>query len=146
MSDVSQKAVTLVQGLNKDLWGKVRNLPQSVKTMVWMHLTAPWIPNFAAFVIVPLREGLDRYLGQPVVQFGAETWYYPSLDWWMAHSDTSHPPAGSGCSEAAHIAFLTREGESAEFAYAAILKDGTIGIAGPGDFYEECAFWSSGAR
>lgn len=144
---VALRAVEELQSLNKDLWSRVSqdgSIPQTVKTMIYMHVTAPWIPNFVGYIITPLHDGLDGFLGKPVVEYGPSTWYQPSMAWWMAHAERSHPPKGEGCDAGVHSSFLTAEGENAEFGYAAMLKDGTVLVLGPEDFDVECAFWASG--
>lgn len=149
MKDVADRALETLYGLNKDLWAKASVDPgihQSVKTNIYMHLTSPWIPGFLGYVITPLRNGLDTFLGRTVLQYGSQTWYYPSLDWMFAHADRSHAKSGSGCDEAVHEAFLTAGGSDAEFGYAAVLKNGSIKVLGRPDFDMECAFWVSGIK
>lgn len=133
--------------LNQEAWAEVsrdRSLPQSVKTMVYLHLQKPWVPNFLAVAVAPLKPGLERFLKVEAFNHGGLTYRYPSREWWLAHARSSHPPDGAGCDAQAHADFLTAGGANAEFSYANVLKSGEVVVLGPPDFEEECAFWGSG--
>lgn len=117
------------------------SLSAGVKEMQYLHLSKPWVPGFRAVLIVPLRDGLERFLAAPAGEFEGMTLHVPSPEWWISHSRTSHPPSGRGCSVRAHTDFLTPEGASAEFAYFNLMRDGSLSLLGPVDFERECAFW-----
>lgn len=144
---MNQAALWKLFQLNQSVWGTISKdpaTPQSVKTMVYLHLQKPWVPDFLAVAISPLNLGLDRYLGDAVFEYIGLTFYYPSIDWWFAHARTSHPPDGAGCNAQAHADFLTAGGANAEFMYANVSKSGAVKVLDRSDFEEECAFWASG--
>lgn len=144
---MSERMLGSLFQMNQETWQAVSRdpaIPQSVKTMIYLHLQKPWVPNFLAVIIAPMNQGLDAYLGRPVLERSGLTFYYPSLEWWFAHARTSHPPEGEGCDAQAHQDFLTQTGASAEFVYANVLKSGDIEILERPDFDAECAFWTAG--
>lgn len=113
-------------------------LPESVKLMVYAHLRKPWVKNFRAIAISPLKMYLDDYLGADLGTTKKRRWYYPSRLWWESHAKTSHPPKGKGCDVDAHEKYLT---EGGEFLYANIFKNGSMKILGRNDFEDECDWW-----
>ena len=112
-----------------------------MKMMVFLHLKKPWIAHYLSLAISPLKEGLEAYLGDRVFEWQGAQFFFPSDQWWKSHGERSHEPFGEGCIEGIHTEYLTPEGASAEFAYAAVLRDGSIRILTAADFAEECTFW-----
>jgi hypothetical protein len=144
---IAQRELDALFALNQDVWRAVSadpGIPQTMKLMVYLHITKPWIPDYLSLAISPLREGLGEYLGRPVFHWAGMTFYYPSARWWQSHGERSHPPQGAGCDAGVHEQFLTAEGPDGEFVYAAVLKSGDIKVLDRGDFDAECAFWASG--
>lgn len=128
MAMIRQQALDLLFRYNQDGWRVISgdpSIPQTVKTMTYQHYVGLWIPDFLAVVISPLREGLNTYLWREGLQWEGVTWYVPSINFWKAHADVSHPPAGQGCDANAHATYLTRSGE---FLYANVLRNGAIQI------------------
>lgn len=124
-------------------------MPDDARRMIWLHLTKPWIAGFKSVLISPLRSGLEDFLArrewkdEPVVvtDTPGALWYFPSLKWWLAHARQSHK-GGAGCDVADHVAFLTAEGEDAEFAYATMTQDLQIRVLKRQDFSKECSWWA----
>lgn len=146
---MNQKTLGFLFQLNQEAWARISgdpSIPQSVKTMVYLHLMKPWVPNFLAIAIAPLRPGLDKNFERSVFEWSSFSFNYPSKDWWLAHATTSHPPEGSGCSVEAHTDFLSPESTQAEFAYVNVLRSGEVVLLGPRDFEAECAFWKAGVN
>ncbi len=145
---INERARRQLFQLNKEAWTQVSAaaLPQSVKSMVYFHIQGPWISNFLAVAIAPLRPGLEGFLHRPVFEYEALSFHYPSMDWWLAHAKTSHPPDGAGCDIEAHVNFLTAYGADQEFVYANILKSGDVAVLERPDFEDECAFWEAGTK
>lgn len=144
---MNERALGALFQLNQEAWAEIsrdRSIPQSVKTMVYLHLAYPWVQDFLAVAISPLRSGLDRFFKRQIFEHGGLMFHYPSREWWLAHARTSHPPDGAGCDPRAHFDFLTAEGANAEFVYAIVLKSGDVVVLGARDFEDECAFWASG--
>ncbi len=146
MGMINDKALALIAELNRETWASVASqaaIPQTAKTFMYFHLNYPWLPGFQGVAISPLNRGLDNFLGRPLFDFNGMTFYYPSSDWWMAHSERSHPPGGAGCDAQVHIDFLTHDGSSPEFLYAIVMRNGDIKVADAADFENECSFWSA---
>jgi hypothetical protein len=119
------------------------SMPLTVRGMLSVHMSTPWIPNFWTVGIRAPKPGSEMYFDFPLgVADDNTSWFFPAQEWWIAHATASHPPAGRGCDPAVHTKFLSREGTAHEFDYAAILRDGTLKILGPADFQTECAWWS----
>lgn len=149
MAMIAQRSLKTLQDMNTSFWAEVsqnQNVPQTVKSMIYQHLRSLWIPDALAVIISPLKSGEDPFLKQSVFDLGGIQYYYPSLDFWMAHSQTSHPPAGQGCDPEAHTAFLTQGGQHAEFIYGVVKKDGTLVVQDLNGFVTECAFYISGTK
>jgi hypothetical protein len=118
------------------------SLPLSVRGMINVHLDKPWIPNFWSVAIRALKPGSEAYLDFPIgYAEDGTSWFFPSRQWWIAHAQASHPPAGTGCDVDVHTDFLSSDGKTHEFDYATVFLVGTIKILGRTDFVQECFFW-----
>lgn len=150
MAVIAQRSLKQLQEFNKNFWAEVsqnRTVPQSVKSMIYQHIRSMWIPDALAVVISPLSGGGNNpFLKQSAFDLGGIQYYYPSLDFWLAHAERSHPPEGQGCDPAAHAAFLTQGGQNAEFIYAVVKTDGTLVVQDLASFVNECAFYLSGTE
>lgn len=150
MAMISQKSLVQLRDMNTSFWAEVSqnpSVPQSVKSMIYQHLKSFWIPNAHAVVISPIKSGQNNpYLKQSVFDLGGFHYYYPSLEFWIAHSERAHSPNGAGCDPEAHAAFLTTTGQNAEFIYAVVKTDGTLVVEDLNGFVNECAFYESGVR
>ncbi len=114
----------------------------SVRSMINVHLTKPWIEGFWSVALCTPKPGSERYLDFPIgLAEDGSSWFFPSQHWWVAHAEASHPPDGTGCDVDVHTKFLSREGTVHEFDYATVSLDGTLKILGRRDFAEECFFW-----
>jgi hypothetical protein len=120
------------------------SLPLTVRGSVNVHMEKPWIPNFWSVAIRAPKPGGESqsYFDFPI-GYAADgmPWFFPSRQWWIAHSKASHPPDGRGCDVDVHTKFLSSAGSVHEFDYATVLTDGTLKILGRHDFAEECLFW-----
>lgn len=144
---MNQRALDALFQLNQEAWTEISrdpSLPQSIKTMVYLHITKRWIPSFLSVAIAPLKPGLDRFLSRAVFEYDGLTYYFPSREWWTTHATVSHPPDGSGCDVWAHKAFLTPQGQFGEFSYVSVLRDGSVEVLDQSDFELECAFFEAG--
>lgn len=144
MGMISQASLDLLHRLNDEMTHRIHqepNFSQSMRAMVRLHLRKPWIPHYHSIAIMPIKDGLKEYLGKEVFEWHGATFFFPSMKWWRSHGERSHEPDGEGCDVAMHAAYLTPEGSDAEFAYAAVLNDGTLRILVKKDFEEECRFW-----
>jgi len=144
MGIISQTSLDLLHRLNDEMTHRIHqepNFSQSMRAMVRLHLRKPWIPHYHSIAITPIKDGLKEYLGKEVFEWQGATFFFPSMKWWRSHGERSHEPDGEGCDVAMHAAYLTPEGSDAEFAYAAVLNDGTLRILVKKDFEEECRFW-----
>lgn len=150
MALIGQKSLVQLRDLNTSFWAEVaqnQNVPQTVKSMIYQHIKSLWIPDALAVIISPLKTGQNNpYLKQSIFDLGGVHYYYPSVDFWVAHAQRAHPPAGQGCDPEAHAAFLTASGQTAEFIYAVVKKDGTLMVEDLNGFVTECAFYESGVR
>lgn len=147
MAVIAQRTLQTLRDWNTSFWAEVSqnpNVPQSVKSMIYQHLQSKWIPDALAVVISPLSGKPSPYLKQSAFDLAGIQYYYPSLDFWMAHADRAHPPAGQGCDPAAHAAFLTTQGQNAEFIYSIVKKDGSVVVENLNGFVNECAFYMAG--
>lgn len=118
------------------------SLPLITRRMISVHLAKPWIPGFWSVAIKSGKPGGDQsYIDFPIGTTNRAVWFFPSRQWWEAHSKASHPPDGSGCDVSVHTKFLSKEGKIHEFDYATISTDGELTVLGRKDFVEECAFW-----
>lgn len=148
MAMIPERSLKQLFELNKTFWASVSRdsrIPQSVKSMIYQHLQSQWIPNALAVVISPL--GLpdnNPMLGQSLFSMGGVQFYYPSLDFWIAHADQSHPPAGNGCDPNVHTQFLTADGMNPEFVYGVVKRDGELVVQDSAAFNVECAFFDAG--
>ncbi len=130
--------------LNEEMLERISadpSMPESMKMMVFLHLKKPWIAHYLSLAIAPLKEGLEDYLADPVFEYKGKEFYFPSDRWWKSHGERSHEPMGEGCIKELHVEYLTKGGKSAEFDYAAVLRDGSVRILTAQDFDEECRFW-----
>lgn len=117
-------------------------LPLSVRSMINVHLTKPWIPGFWSVAIRAPKPGSESYLDFPMgLAEDGTAWFFPSRLWWLAHAAASHPPDGSGCDAAVHSKFLSSAGTAHEFDYATVFVDGTLKVLEAPDFAQECYFW-----
>lgn len=117
-----------------------------------VHFEKPWIPSFWSVAIRAPKPGSERApppaRDQSYFDFvighalDGSPWFFPSKQWWIAHSKVSHSPDGMGCDVDVHTRFLSSEGDVHEFDYATILTDGQMKILGRQDFVDECAFWT----
>lgn len=118
------------------------SLPLSVRGMINVHMTSPWIPNFWSVAIRAAKPGSERYFDFPIgYAEDGTSWFFPSRQWWLAHSLAGHPPDGTSCDADVHSDFLSSDGKAHEFDYAAVFQDGTMKILGRADFSQECFFW-----
>jgi len=114
----------------------------SVRGMINVHLTKPWIEGFWSVAIHTPKPGSESYIDFPIgLAEDGTSWFFPSRQWWIAHAEASHPPDGTGCDVDVHTKFLSSEGTVHEFDYASVFLDGTLKILGRSDFAEECFFW-----
>lgn len=144
---IPDRALKQLFELNKSFWATVSRDPsvhQSVKSMIYQHIQSLWVPGALAVVISPLSDGLDNFLKQSAFDLDGIQYYYPSLNFWLAHANASHPPDGIGCDAAVHAEFLTRDGSNAEFIYALATRDGNLVVQDARGFDEECAFYTAG--
>lgn len=147
MALIDSRSSKMLFDMNKSFWAEVSrdsSIPQSVKSMIYQHIQSRWIPDALAVVISPLSGGKSGYLKQSAFDLNGIQYYYPSLAFWQAHAESSHPPAGQGCDPAVHAAFLTAQGQNAEFIYAVVKRDGTVLVEDLNGFVDECAFYESG--
>lgn len=145
MGLVGRKSLERLSRLNDKLLDEIEQdaeLPESMKAMISLHLSKPWIPGHVSLAISPLRDGLDSYHGPEVFEWQGAPFFFPGPKWWLAHGK-SHPPEGAGCDLKRHTEYLTPEGKSAEWAYAAILRGGSLRILNREDFKEECSVWAA---
>jgi len=148
MALIAQRSLKTLQDVSTSFWAEVSQnpaIPQETKSMIYQHLRSMWIPEALAVVISPLKRGLDQYLKQSAFDLGGIQYYVPSVAFWAAHAQRSHPPAGQGCNPEAHAAFLTQEGQNAEFVYGVVKKDGTLVVQDLNGFMNECAYYLSGS-
>lgn len=148
MAIIAQRSLKTLQDMNTSFWAEVsqnQNVPQTVKSMIYQHLRSLWIPDALAVIISPLNSGEDQFLKQSVFDLGGIQYYYPSLDFWMAHAQRAHD-GGAGCNPQAHADFLTRGGKNGEFQYAVVKKDGSLVVEDLNGFVTECAFYISGTK
>lgn len=118
------------------------SLPLSVRGMINVHLTKPWIEGFWSVAIRAPKPGSESFFDFPIgMAEDGTSWFFPSRQWWIAHAQASHPPAGEGCDVNVHTDFLSSEGKTHEFDYASVLANGTLKILGRSDFAQECYFW-----
>lgn len=144
---MNQRALETLFQLNQEAWTEISrdpSLPQSIKTMAYLHLKKSWVPGFLSVAIAPLKPGLDKFLSQAIFEYDGLTYYFPSREWWKTHATVGHPPNGAGCDVWAHEAFLTSHGQYGEFAYVSVLRDGSVKVLDRSDFELECAFLEAG--
>lgn len=149
MALIAQKTLKTLQAMNTSFWAEVSQnpaIPQTVKSMIRQHITSMWITDALAVVISPLKSGSDPFLKTSAFDLGGIQYYFPSVDFWMAHAQRAHSPNGQGCDPEAHAAFLTRGGSQGEFIYAVVKKDGSLIVEDLNGFVTECAFYESGVR
>lgn len=147
MALIDSRSLKMLFEMNKSFWTEVAqntSIPQSVKSMIYQHIQSRWVPDALAVVISPLSQGNSAYLKQSAFDLAGIQYYYPSLEFWMAHAETSHPPSGQGCDPSAHAAFLTAQGQHAEFIYGVVKRDGTVMVQDLNGFVDECAYYESG--
>jgi hypothetical protein len=147
MAVIPDRTVQQLFDLNKSFWASVSGnpkIPQSVKSMIYQHIQSQWVPNALAVVLAPLGDRSNPMIGQPVFALEGWQYYYPTLDFWMAHAEQSHPPQGNGCDSVVHKQFLTATGANPEFIYAVVKRDGNIDVQEATDFDIECAFFEAG--
>jgi hypothetical protein len=114
-----------------------------VRGMINVHLEKPWIADYGSVAIRAPKPGSESYFDFPIgFAEDGTSWFFPSRQWWVAHAQASHPPAGMGCDVDVHTKFLTSEGATHEFDYAAVFLDGRLNVLGRTDFVEECAWWT----
>ena len=119
------------------------SLPLSVRGMINVHIESPWIPDFWSVAIRAPKPGSESYFDFPIgLAEDGSSWFFPSRQWWIAHAQASHPPAGEGCDPDVHTKFLSSEGSVHEFDYATIAAGGELTILGRADFALECGFWT----
>lgn len=149
MALIPDRSLRQLFELNKALWDSVSRdprIPQSVKSMLYQHLQSQWVPNALAVVLSPLGSAQNPMLKQPVFNLGGLQYYYPSIDFWLAHADMSHPPQGEGCDSVVHTQFLTATGANPEFIYGVVTRKGDIEVQDAAAFNVECAFYEAGLR
>lgn len=135
LDDLAAKAIAEVAA--------VRGAKPETIRMVELHLSKPWLRNYKAMLLSPLRPNMDRWFKVPVLKAGGRIWYYPSTFWWTVHAKAAHPPNGAGCDPAIHARFLTESGAASEFAYATLFEDKSLDVLGARDFETECAWWEA---
>jgi hypothetical protein len=119
------------------------SLPLTVRGMIGVHLAKPWIPDFWSVAIRAVKPGSEVYFDFPIgYAEDGTSWFFPSRQWWLAHAQASHPPAGTGCDADVHTKFLSSEGSVHEFDYATVFASGQLSVLGPADFVLECALWT----
>jgi hypothetical protein len=147
MAVIPDSSIKQLFELNKSFWASVSGdarLPQSVKSMIYQHLQSQWIPNALGVVLAPLGDRNNPMIGQPLFTIEGYQYYYPTLEFWLAHAKQSHPPAGNGCDPDVHAQFLTPTGANAEFAYGVVKRDGDMIVQDAAGFDNECAFYLAG--
>lgn len=147
MALIPDRSLRQLFALNKEFWASVSRdprIPQSVKSLIYQHLQIQWIPNALAVVLSPLGARDNPMIGQPVFALDGLQYYYPTLEFWLAHADQSHPPQGQGCDPVVHTQFLTVNGANPEFIYGVVKRDGEIDVQDATDFDIECAFYEAG--
>jgi hypothetical protein len=120
-----------------------QNAPSVTPELFKMHWEKPWVPNFLACLISPLRPTLRSYLKLSVIRANGHVWYIPSANWWRAHTMEAHGPDGYGCDVDEHVKKLTDIGEKAHFLYADLLRDGRLRVLGEDDFKIEAGYWKA---
>lgn len=119
------------------------SLPLTVRGMIHVHMIKPWIPDFWSVAIRAPKPGSETYFDFPIgFAEDGTSWFFPSRQWWLAHAQASHPPAGMGCDADVHTKFLSSEGSVHEFDYATIFASGQLSVLGRADFVLECALWA----
>lgn len=140
--EIARIALRLLQQ-RRDAFLHDVSLPLSVRGMINVHLEKPWIPDFWSVAIRSFKPGSERYFDFPIgYAEDGTSWFFPSRQWWIAHAQASHPPAGIGCDIDVHTKFLSSEGSAHEFDYATVATGGQLTILGRADFARECAFWT----
>src|SRR5262249_52883651 len=117
--EVTKTAESMLHRRHEELLND-KKIPLPVRQMISAHMAKLWIPNFWSVAIRPTHAGSKSYLDFTIGNALGTAWYFPSRKWWMAHAHASHPPDGTGCAVAVHVDFLTSEGATHEFDYAAI--------------------------
>lgn len=117
--------------------------PAGTLALFRTHWEKPWVPNFLASLVSPLRPTLRSYLKLSVFRHDGRVWYIPSANWWRSHTMEAHGPDGFGCDVNQHMAKLTDTGEKAHFTYADLLLDGRLRILGEDDFKIEAGYWKA---
>jgi hypothetical protein len=139
--EIAQIASNLLQQRGGELLHD-ESMLLSVRGMINVHLTKPWIAGFWSVAIRTPKPGSARYIDFPIgLAEDGTPWFFPSKQWWVAHAEVSHPPDGTGCDIDVHTKFLSSEGTVHEFDYASVFLDGTLKILDRSDFAEECFFW-----
>lgn len=147
MAVIPDRTIKQLFELNKTFWASVSrdpSVPQSVKSMIYQHIQSFWIPDALAVVLSPLGDRDNPMIGQPVFALEGFQYYYPTLEFWRAHAEQSHPPQGNGCDSVVHKQFLTSTGATPEFIYGVVRRDGTMVVQDAVDFDNECAFYLAG--
>jgi len=140
--EIAQIATSLLRQRRDEFLHDV-SLPLSVRGMINVHLEKPWIPDFWSVAIRAPKSGSQSYFDFPIgYAEDGTSWFFPSRQWWVAHAQASHPPAGTGCDVDVHTKFLSSEGSVHEFDYATVLAGGRLVVLGRADFVEECAWWT----
>lgn len=140
--EIARVASSLLQQ-RRDEFLHDASLPLSVRGMINVHLEKPWIPDFWSVAIRAPKPGSESYFDFPIgFAEDGTSWFFPSRQWWIAHAQASHPPAGMGCDADVHTKFLSAEGSAHEFDYATVLAGGQLNILGRADFVLECTFWT----
>ncbi len=135
-------ALQLLRQRNEELLHDL-SIPSTVRGMINVHMLKPWIADFWSVAIRARRPSSESYLDFPIgLAEDGTSWFFPSRQWWIAHAQASHPPAGVGCDVEVHTKFLTSEGSVHEFDYATVFLDGRLHILGRADFVEECELWA----
>lgn len=147
MAVIPARSLNQLFDLNKSLWASVSRsprIPQSVKSMIYQHLQSQWIPNSLAVVLAPFHAEKNPLLGQNLFALEGVQYYYPSIDFWLAHAKQSHPPQGEGCDPYVHAQYLTASGANPEFIYGVVQRDGNLVIQDLDGFSVECSFFEAG--
>lgn len=144
--EIARIATSLLQQRRDEILHDA-SLPLSVRGMINVHMDGSWIPDFWSVAIRAPKSGSEAYFDFPIgFAEDGTSWFFPSRQWWLAHAQASHPPAGTGCDVDVHTKFLSSEGSVHEFDYATVFASGQLSVLGRADFALECALWARAFR
>ncbi len=137
--DILEKAIDdVAEQVMQEIADDFAAMPDTAE-VARLHMAKPWVPNFWASLVSPLKPTSRAFLKLSVLRQDGRVWYLPSFLWWRNHTRHAHL-GGPGCSVEAHETMLT-EGPEAMVLYADLLKDQSLRVLGRRDFEMEAAWW-----